>query len=74
MTWLRFDQNKYGTKISVHICNSCGAEFTVCPAKAADAKGWDGCMAPTCKSYDEDRDADKLFDEGKVRFRPLILH
>jgi predicted HAD superfamily Cof-like phosphohydrolase len=28
-------------------------------------------MAETCKSYDLSRDADKLFDQGKVRFRPI---
>ena len=74
MTWLKFDQNEYGTKISIHKCNFCGDEFTVCPAVSTNAKGWGGCMAPNCTSYDETRDADKLFDEGKVRSRPITLH
>lgn len=80
MSWLRYDFNDYGTQISVHDCESCGIEFTVCPAIKPDKEGWDGCMAPNCLSYDPERDADKLFDEGKVRSREIddgrssILH
>ena len=80
MTWIRYDYNGYGTQISVHVCESCESEFTVCPAIKPDKEGWDGCMAPICLSYDPGRDADKLFDEGKVRFRMInsgrasILH
>jgi len=55
--------NEYGTPISIHICETCGQEFTVCPLLPDDAKGWENCMAETCASYDPKRDADKLFNE-----------
>lgn len=68
MTYLGPSTNDYGTAISVHRCDSCGRTFTVCPAVRGDAPGWDGCMSTTCESYDESRDADKLFEE-----RPWVI-
>lgn len=59
-----FSTNEYGTRISIHVCETCGRIFTVCPAAEEDAKGWDDCLTPTCSSYDPDRDVDKLFEDG----------
>ena len=59
-------KNEYGTPTSVHICNACGGNFTVVPAIPDEAKGWENCLGKDCKSYDESRDADKLFD-GKCK-------
>jgi len=63
MTFLRYDENEYGTKVGVYICDSCNTEFTVCPAPT-NHLGWSGCTAPDCMSYDASRDVDKMFDEG----------
>lgn len=68
---VRYDVNEFCTPVSVHICEFCGVEFTVTPAvKPENDDDWRGCMAPECPSYDPERDADKLFDEGKVKFFP----
>lgn len=71
---IRNDVNEFSTPVSVHICEFCGVEFTVCPP-VPDEKldDWRGCMALECKSYDPERDADKFFDEGKVIFFPRDL-
>lgn len=61
-----YDNNQYGTKVSVHICDTCGDKFTVCPA-VGDKPSWENCLRPECASYDPSRDADKLFgDDGKI--------
>lgn len=49
--------NEYGMPISVHVCEDCGEEFTVCPPGGED---WGGCLADTCISYDPKRDGDIL--------------
>jgi len=59
--------NKFGTPISIHICEFCGVEFTVCPAVPPEKEDqWLGCLAPSCSSYDPSRDVDKMIDEGTV--------
>ena len=64
--FIGYDNNKYGTKISVHICDACGKKFTVCP-EVGERPGWENCLAPECKSYDSNRDVDKLFgDDDKL--------
>lgn len=61
-------KNEYGTPVSVHICDTCGVEFTVCPAADDNKKGWENCLIPECDSYDEKRDIDKWFDDkGKLK-------
>jgi len=69
--WISYALNEYMTPVSVHKCDECDSIFTVCPAISPERIGWDRCLAPTCLSYDPDRDADKMFDEGKVQFRPI---
>ena len=53
-------QNAYGTPVSVHVCDTCGGSFTVCPPAGSN---WGGCQAESCRSYDKKRDVDRLFDE-----------
>lgn len=57
-------KNEYGTPVSVHICDTCGTQFTVCPAILNEKIGWENCLGIGCKSYDKNRDADRLFDNG----------
>lgn len=66
---IRDDVNEYGTPITVFKCDYCNEEFSVCPA-VPDYKldQWKGCQMKWCESYEEDRDADKMFDENKIKF------
>lgn len=73
--------NTYNTPVDAFLCDTCGERFTVCPALESRSMDdqWTGCMAPTCASYDPARDADKLFDDGKVvsfdqRANPTLIH
>lgn len=67
--WISYALNGHGTPVSVHICNDCGSQFTVCPAVDKDGSEWGGCLATICISYDRKRDADRMFDEGRVKRR-----
>ena len=58
---LRLDKNKYGAAVSVHECNDCGDEFTVCPPAG---ENWGGCLSELCASYDINRDVDALLFFG----------
>ena len=53
--------NEFGTPVSVHRCDDCGDEFTVCPCQPDDRE-WGGCLAESCASYDMDRDVDLWFE------------
>lgn len=60
--------NSYGTPVTMFRCQGCRSAFTVCPAVAPENDDqWTGCLGLGCLTYDETRDADKLFDEGRVR-------
>lgn len=59
-------QNDCGTPVSVHVCESCGNSFTVCPPTGDN---WGGCQAEGCSSYDVKRDIDRLFDESPWRIK-----
>lgn len=65
--------NEYGTPVSAHVCQTCGAEFTVCPPVDDGRPGWDNCLAPECPSYDVTRDADLMFEiePGLIRREPI---
>ena len=52
--------NEYGTSVYVNRCKICGREFTICP-KPENTENWQHCLAADCLSYDESRDADKLY-------------
>lgn len=52
--------NDFGTPVSLHTCEACGREFTVCPARENDVD-WGGCLARECPSYDPARDVDRFF-------------
>ncbi len=64
--------NEYSTSVSVHICDTCGGKFTVCPAIADNTKGWENCLGKECDSYDINRDADKLFESGSKSVKRSI--
>jgi hypothetical protein len=61
-------QNEYGTLVSVHRCDVCGDEFTLCPAiDGDDTCGFPGNEErPACGSYDPGRDVGLLFEAGAV--------
>lgn len=49
--------NEYGTPVSHHTCDTCGQDFTICPAD----KNWSNCLAENCASYDPHLDLDILY-------------
>ena len=57
--------NEYGVRVFVSRCKTCGAEFSVTP-RPESLDDWQNCLGPDCGSYDESRDADKMFDDGIV--------
>ena len=62
---LGYVNNEYGKRVSSHKCDTCKAEFTVCPPIEPDSLDWDNCLSEECGSYDPDRDADILFMSDK---------
>lgn len=61
MTYRFESRNEYGTPVSAFTCDTCGGDFTVCPAVRVEKRDqWDGCLATECPSYDPDRDVDML--------------
>lgn len=56
--YLGKDFNEYGTEISLHKCNNCEHEFTLCPPRP---KWEDGCLSKECSSYNIKRDVNLLF-------------
>lgn len=71
MSKIDMSTNEYGSPISVHRCPDCGDEFTVCPPVGDD---WGGCLAPTCKSYDPDRDMDSIFNNDRIIIIKKTVH
>lgn len=63
--------NEYGMLVSVHECETCGCEFTMCPA-IKDDKNWKHCLSLDCDSYDSERDVDKLFDNNKQKIIKVV--
>lgn len=59
-----YTRNEYGTLVSKHRCDTCGEEFTLCPAVSSKDEGWENCLSPTCSSYSPDRDLDDVIEEG----------
>ncbi len=53
--------NKYGTPTSLHVCDTCGLLFTVCPP-ATNREWRTSCLAEECESYDVTRDVDLMFE------------
>lgn len=46
--------NEYGVKVTEHICDTCGAPFTICPG----VDDWANCLAEDCDSYDPSCEVD----------------
>lgn len=60
--------NEFGTPVTMFLCTSCKSTFTVCPAvEEENLDQWTGCLGKGCSTYDGVRDADIMFEEGKVR-------
>ncbi len=53
-------KNEYGRPLFEMVCETCGEEYTVTGPDSVDGPGWENCLAPTCKSYDIERDLDLL--------------
>lgn len=67
--WISYALNEYGTPVSCHTCDTCDKFFTVCSAREPDDTAYLSCLGVECASYDPKRDADRMFEEGKVRRR-----
>lgn len=65
-----FGKNEYGTEISLHVCDECGNEFSLCPAQKQD----DTCGHIDCKSYAPYRDVDVLLSEGFELKKKEVQH
>ncbi len=65
---IRDSVNEFGTPVSVHVCEFCGDQFTVCPARITDKEinSYRGCLAPGCESYDPQRDVHLLMETGQI--------
>ncbi len=68
---IREGRNESNTPISIHICDTCGEEFTVCPLVEND--GWENCLGPECSSYDKSRDVDRLFGSPDVEITKISI-
>ena len=69
--------NEYGTLVSVHTCNTCANEYTVCPAvdlPEQDNGGlYSNCMSEDCASYDPVHDLDSAFDtDEEIKQRDVV--
>ena len=53
--------NEFGTRISQHLCDTCGKPFTLCPP-CDDDEGGGNCLMEACDSYDITRDIDRVWD------------
>lgn len=51
--FIKLSKNKYGTEISIHKCDTCGKEFSVCPATP---DGYPDCLSTECDSFNPDCD------------------
>ncbi len=63
-----------GLRVSAHVCETCGEEFTLCPPVEKGVAGWEGCGSEGCASYDPSRDMDIVFmtDAEIARDKPLV--
>jgi hypothetical protein len=55
---VRVGHNEHGTPVSIHVCHTCGQEFTVCPPSPRYGRD---CTMPECASYDPATDAEVFF-------------
>ena len=61
--------NEWGVRVTEHICDTCGVEYTICPG----VDNWNNCLADNCDSYDPDCEVD--LDNLKPTTGPrLIIH
>lgn len=62
-----FSKTEDGTRISLHICDICGTEFSINPAQNED----DNCGQYDCESYDPDKDVgpDEPYEAAKLDYK-----
>lgn len=75
MPFLREEENEHGTGVSFFECNTCGVEYSICPAVPPDKhQDWSMCLSEECDSYDPHRDADVLFmtDKEIAEAKPVV--
>lgn len=74
MTHKGFEIDKAGFRHSVHTCDACGENFTICPPVEPGSPGDEDCGCEGCPSYDPDRDMDIMFmtDAEIARDKPLV--
>lgn len=46
--------NEHGVRVTEHVCDTCGTEFTLCPGE----EDWPDCLGEDCASYDPEREVD----------------
>lgn len=54
-------RNEFGGRVTVFVCGSCSAVFTVGGEHTTESWG-DGCLDITCDSYNVERDVDLMFE------------
>ena len=55
--------NEYGTPVTIHKCDTCGDQFSVCPAVSVEQRDqYDNCLAMACDSYDPMRDVTLILE------------
>ena len=42
--------NEWGVRVTEHVCETCGVDFTICPG----VDDWPNCLDEVCGSYDPD--------------------
>jgi len=74
MSLVGMTRNEYGTDVSKHKCDTCGTDYTICPAVKEGTKLFDNCMVEPCGSYDVNSDIDLLFmtDEEIAREKKIV--
>ena len=56
-----YGETEEGIRTSLHECETCGVDFTLCPAVGPAEPGWENCLTDDCSSYDAHRDMDILY-------------
>lgn len=72
--YLNSTLNEHGVKVSVHKCDTCNTEFTVCPGVDKDSTSFNDCLSLDCSSYDPERDIEIVFmDDNEIsRERDIV--
>lgn len=74
MTHMGFETDEDGLRHSVHVCGSCGEDFTICPAVEPGSIGDEDCGCAGCPSFDPHRNIGIVFmtDAEIARDEPVV--